>query len=514
MTTTKPKKLVLSVIDGLKPSELERAVDAGRAPILAHLMQHGTYVPACCASFPSVTPVCAASIVTGRRQDEHRIPAMNWYSREESRYVEYGSSFSAARRFGFAQQLLDTVYNMNAQHLSAEAQTVFESLDDRGLRTAGTTYLMFRGRHEHKPSKVKDNPLSLVTSQIMRRTVMGPTELFYADLYASRETGCWSRLGMKGLRDQHTGCVGAYMVEHDLFDFLLFSLPDNDTHSHEAGPHQQIESIEAADRQLERLMAPAGGVQAFLEDHAVIVVADHSHAPVEQTIAFQDTFARFDVLAPNGRNGDRARIALCPSQRSSQLYVLEEDVDVRAPLVQELVETALSTAGVDLAMFLDRRRPAQGVIRGESGTLRFSPAGAGAAGAEGSGDAILVRDPRGERWSIEGDRAVLGGAVQDGVLCTPAYPDALARVWAALTCPTSGDVLLSAAPGWEFPDWGDQHHIGGGSHGSLHATDSLGALVFCGVDPPAARVADGSWSIVDITPMVLEHFAHATATVT
>ena len=65
---------------------------------------------------------------------------------------------------------------------------------------------------------------------------------------------------------------------------------------------------------------------------------------------------------------------------------------------------------------------------------------------------------------------------------SPDYPDALRRVWAALTCATSGDVLLSAGPGWEFPDWGGADHVGGGSHGSLHHSDSLGALAFCGVD--------------------------------
>ena len=45
-------------------------------------------------------------------------------------------------------------------------------------------------------------------------------------------------------------------------------------------------------------------------------------------------------------------------------------------------------------------------------------------------------------------------------------------------------MLLSAAPGWEFPDWGGVDHVGGGSHGSLHRSDSLGALAFCGVEPP------------------------------
>ena len=91
-------KLVLAVIDGLKPSALERAVATGRAPTLALLMERGHYVDDCCAAFPSVTPVCAASIATGTFQDRHHIPSMNWWWREERRYVEYGSSFGAARR--------------------------------------------------------------------------------------------------------------------------------------------------------------------------------------------------------------------------------------------------------------------------------------------------------------------------------------------------------------------------------------------------------------------------------
>jgi hypothetical protein len=113
-------------------------------------------------------------------------------------------------------------------------------------------------------------------------------------------------------------------------------------------------------------------------------------------------------------------------------------------------------------------------------------------------------DPRGASWSVEGSLAVIDGSAQDGRLHTPTYPDALARVWSALTCPTSGEVLLSAAPGYEFIDWGRQAHVGGGSHGSLHASDSLGALVLCGVEPPEREPAQ--WAIRDVAPLILRHF--------
>src|SRR5690242_8321152 len=165
---------------------LERAISNGRAPALARIRRDGCYVDDCVAAFPSVTPVCAATITTGVGPDGHWIPSMNWYSRDEGRYVEYGSSFSASRRFGLVQQLTDTIYNMNATHLPQDVLTVFESLDDLGVRTAGTTYLMYRGRHEHQTSKT--TALTRLASTVFRRPVMGPKELFYADIFASRET--------------------------------------------------------------------------------------------------------------------------------------------------------------------------------------------------------------------------------------------------------------------------------------------------------------------------------------
>jgi hypothetical protein len=468
---------------------LERALAAGRAPSLQAIVERGTYVDSCCAAFPSVTPVCAATIATGVLQDRHRIPSMNWYSREERRYVEYGSSFSASRRFGLVQQLTDTVYNMNLEHLPADVETVFETLDDRGVRTAGTTYLIYRGRHRHEVSR--ETALARMVSTVVRRPVMGPRELFYADVFASRETGCRSQLGLPGIRDQHAGCVGAHLVEHDLFDFLLLSLPDNDTVSHRKGPDGQLASIAGADRQLERLFHAGGGVDAFLDEHAVIVVSDHSHSLVERRIELAAAYDDLDLLAPSGGRHEDAEIALCPAQRSAMVYALVEEG--RGRLVPNLVARAAGLEGVDLVMW--RPAPREGAIVAgpeREGELRFSP----------GGDLL---DERGRRWSVQGSLATIGARVQDGVVRSEDYPDALGRVWAALQCPTSGDVLLSAAPGYEFPDWGGVDHVGGGSHGSLHRSDSDAVLAFCGLEPPP-DLAAGPWSIGDVAALTRAHF--------
>jgi hypothetical protein len=443
------------------------------------------------AAFPSVTPVCAATITTGVGPDQHLIPSMNWYHREEGRYVEYGSSFSASRQFGVLRSLTDTVYRMNAEHLSHDVDTVFESLDDADVRTAGTTYLIYRGRHHHEVSN--ETALArIVTSTLFRRTIDGPLELFYADLYASRKTGCRGQLGMPGIRDQHTGCVGAYLVEHDLFDFMLFSLPDNDAWSHKNGPHAQVTSIAAADRQLERLMHAAGGPDKFLEDHAVIVTSDHSQAPVEERIRLDQAFGEFAVATPSqSRSSQSAEVALSPAQRAAMIYAL--DPDDREDVVERAVKTVKDLDGVDLIMWM---ADGEAVVRRHRRELRFAPGGE-------------LTDCRGERWSVEGDLPALRAEVQDGrFLCTE-YPDALSRIWSALCCPTAGDVLLSAGPGYEFVDWGGADHVGGGSHGSLHRSDSLGALLWCGTGPDS-RDARETWSLRDVAPLIRDHFGLGT----
>ena len=333
-----------------------------------------------------------------------------------------------------------------------------------------------------------ETALTRLASTVFRHAVYGPREFFYADLFASRRTGCRSQLGLPGVRDQHAGCVGAHLVEHDLFDFLLLSLPDNDTHSHKNGPFAQVASLAGADRQLERMMHAAGGPGEFLADHAVIVCSDHSQSQVEDGIDLFRAFDGFSVLpAARTARADDHEIAVCPNSRAAQVYVL--DPERRADLVPRIERTLLALEGVDLVMRRTDHPDGEGVIRGDRGELRFAPRGD-------------LQDLRGGRWSVEGDLGLLELKVEDGRVRSRVYPDALARVWAALRCRTAGEVLASARPGYEFLDWGGAHHVGGGSHGSLHANDSLGSLLCCGVAPPERE----QWALRDIAGLIHDHF--------
>jgi Type I phosphodiesterase / nucleotide pyrophosphatase len=71
-----------------------------------------------------------------------------------------------------------------------------------------------------------------------------------------------------------------------------------------------------------------------------------------------------------------------------------------------------------------------------------------------------------------------------------AHPEGRARMLGALRNPNAGDVLVSAAPGWEFRDLAGRHHAGGGSHGSLTAGDSEVPMLTVGVEGEAERISD------------------------
>src|SRR5215468_12496308 len=107
-----PQKLVLTYVDSLRTDMIERTVAAGRAPTFGALLERGVLVPDCVSSFPSVTPVASAEMVTGLGADRHWISGMNWYHRLERRYVEYGSSLDATRAVGVFRARYGPVHNM------------------------------------------------------------------------------------------------------------------------------------------------------------------------------------------------------------------------------------------------------------------------------------------------------------------------------------------------------------------------------------------------------------------
>ena len=174
-TSVVAQKLILIVIDGLRADTFEQAVTPERTPWLARLAEAGEYRRAI-STFPSLTPVCLSSIATGAHPDVHHIPHLVWYSRKEERLVEYGSSFGAIRKAGITQSLRDSLVEMNARHLSRDARTVFETLEDTGLVTASVNFTCYRGRNRYRstvPGLVSSGGRSEAVLLLLRVPVAG-----------------------------------------------------------------------------------------------------------------------------------------------------------------------------------------------------------------------------------------------------------------------------------------------------------------------------------------------------
>jgi hypothetical protein len=457
-----PKKLVLAVIDGLTPAMLERALGEGRLPTLSFLRESGSYVRGT-TTFPSVTPVCLTSIATGAHPDTHHIPHLVWYHRRERRVVEYGSSFSAVRAAGARRSIRDSVFAMTHEHVSPRALTAFEALDDAGLETAAINFTCYRGRTRH--------PIKLPLRSGRNRwyeAAYGPRRFFFFNLFESDVTGAplAIRSRPEGSVDAYAATIGRWLVTRDGFDFLVFYLPDYDYASHIAGPDAAMQALERADAAVGELVSAAGGPEAFLDRYAIVVCSDHGQMHVDRVASLQDSFD--DLAVFTGRRGtvvDGSDVVVTASNRSGMVYALD------GRRARELAERLDGAAGVDLALFLE---DGEAVARKEGREVRFAP------------------DENG--WAVSGDAGILVG---------DEYPNAYERVWCALGCPNAGEVIVSAAEGWEFEDLGGRHHAGGGSHGSLLAGDSTIPMLAAGFDdPPLPRDA----RITDLAPLALSHF--------
>jgi len=470
------KKLILAVVDGLGPELLDRAIAAGRAPTMAELAAAGERRDDCVSTFPSLTPVCLAALITGEHPAGSHIPGMTWYHRGERRIVEYGSSFAATLAEGTRQMVDDILVNMNLLHLSPRTTTVFEALEDAGLVTAAVNTYVCRGRVRHPITRPMARRIARKAGIV--DAVYGPRRYFLGDLFFTDRTGAPRNFG--GSIDRHGGAVGRWLVTRDGFDFLFFYLYETDAAQHRAG--DVLGAVEGADRGLGLMVEAAGGLERFLDRYAVIVVADHSQSAVVQVA---DASAPLDgaSLFRSSRHSDpdRCELAVTASNRAAMVYRLDRAREGAA----EIAGRMLADPAVELAMYaLDGWM----VVRGEGGEVRFRR-GPGAA------------DERGNRFTVAGDAELLA---------PDTYPNALERIEGVLRCPTAGDVVVSAAPGWEFADSGGSHHSGGGSHGSLRAEDSIVPLITAGFDEPPGL--GGRPSITDLTPLAVRHFGLAVET--
>jgi predicted AlkP superfamily pyrophosphatase or phosphodiesterase len=278
----------------------------------------------------------------------------------------------------------------------------------------------------------------LPTLPWVTKPAYGPKRFFFYSLFESDETGAplAVRNRAAGSVDSYAAAVGRWLVTRDGFDLLAYYLSDFDYASHTHGPAGAEEvALARVDSAILTLFDAAGGGEAFLERYAVVLLSDHGQTPVREVAQLETALARF---------GDD--IVVCASNRAAQVYL----------------RPGARTDAAELARALDREPSVEVTLR------------------------------------LEGEEVVARRDGSDGHADELEHPDAGPRARAALANPNAGELLVSAAEGWEYADIGGRHHAGGGSHGSLVAGDSLVPMLSIGVDAELER-------ITDVTPAALAH---------
>jgi predicted AlkP superfamily pyrophosphatase or phosphodiesterase len=270
----------------------------------------------------------------------------------------------------------------------------------------------------------------LPTLPWVTKPAFGPKRFFFYSLFESDQTGAplAVRNRAAGSVDAYASVVGRWLVTRDGFDFLAYYLSDFDYASHAHGPTGAEDvALARVDAHIGALVDAAGGLDDFLDRYAVILLSDHGQTPVTNVAQLEESLTRY-----------ADSIVVAASNRAGQVYLLP-DAGVNA---------------LQLARALD--------------------------GVESVGMTFRLED----------DRPVARRDGSDCPLEELEHPDAVHRVSAALANPNAGELLISAAEGWEFADLGGRHHAGGGSHGSLIEGDSIVPVLTIGLDTRIERITD------------------------
>jgi hypothetical protein len=491
-------KVLLVVIDAATPRVVIPAIKTGRLPTLQQLAERGALREST-TIFPSITPAATTSIITGHYPAQSGIVGASWYDEARQQVAYYGDDFWVIAREGFKAFLTDFLVGLNGDRLLAP--TLLEQIERAGRTAACLNYLIFKGAHEHTvqiPGLLAMLPL--VSHEVV---VKGPSVLCIGDFVATRTLrgkpledvgGMLHRFGMD---DASTGELLFEVAEDDAFpDFTVAYFADNDYRSHEVGPYEALPVLECVDRALARMFEAAGGIDRMLRDTCIIVTSDHGHCEVladadAATIRLDRALGDMKRAALGQPWADGDEIMICPNMRASQIYLRQ----LTPARLAAVTSRALDDPRVDHVCWATGERAEGGrgyaITSATRGRLDFWKGGGGS----------QASDDAGTLWGWLGDLEVADAAIDDDRLVWGDYPNAFERLANALDAPNSGSVWVTAKPGCEFEVEGGNAHLGGASHGGLHALESASLLLVAG---PGAIALPRDIRSVDLAPLCLE----------
>ena len=477
---------LIFAVDGVNAEVFQQMLQAGELPaIRKYFVDRGLYCPRAVAVVPSVTLPSFTSVVTGRLPGHHGVTGVDWFDRQRVLYRDYC-----------------TISQKNALDGDYTAPTIYEQFPRR------STFSVFLQPHRG------------ATTFIEQRLTGAPTFFFRWYEFLDRLTLLRLGIVLDAARlDRAFPAVTAV--------YLL--APDFAAYCHGVDSPQYRQALRHTDRQIGRVLgdvARAGLLDkvhlALVSDHGMTQAVRHfdvaeflrrqvglklasrqlwESTPPEQRLQY---YQQYQVVS---YGSGRRYVALClrkPIRKDSQIVGMEP-WPIR-PTPQDLERYPSGDGLDDLPSVLAAQEAFEALayaagpnrvrVRTKAGEVEFrQDAGPG-------GEIVyLLRsgtDPLGYKAEVPPD--AMDGAPMDerqwlAATADTDYPDLPAQILAYFRAPRAGDIIVFAAPGWDF----DRSHKAG--HGGVSPADMYVPLLLAGPGVPHSQVHHAR--TVDLMPTLL-----------
>jgi hypothetical protein len=456
-------RAIFLLLDGARADVFEEMLAAGELPNVARYVVEPGGRTTATTVFPSVTGVCYATYMTGCFPRSTNLPGVRWLDRHQ--YARKKMSLSRFRNYtGPGHFMMD-------RDLSPEVTTLFELL---------------------RPSRNIFGTISRGTG--IRRNAFLVRRVPFALGFLA--TGDWSPI------DERTHALLLRAAERRRDRFTFHTTLQVDEHSHHDGPfspraRQGYRAFDRAVGALAQRLRRAGRLDRTL----LCIGSDHGHSEVHEHFDLARFFERRGLRTmyyPKAfQHWFRCEAAVMVGGNSmGHVYLrganwaAEESSDDRLERVPGVIDDLVGEPAVDIVA----RRTARGIeVRSRRGQATVRLAGQ-TVDYEVNGSDPFGYGPLPP--TLREDEALR-------LTQHTAYPDGLVQIAQIFGSARAGDLVVSAAPGYDL-EIGKRAHRSG--HGSLHKDHMR--IPFALSHPFAARPVRS----VDAFPTILELLGEDTPT--
>jgi len=485
---------ILFFVDGVNRGVFDRLLAAGKLPNLQkYFVDRGLYAERCVANVPGVTLPNETSLVTGLFVGRHNITGINWFDRTGPMSRNY-----------------EEVNQKNTLDGDYLAPTIFERLPE------ATTMSLFFQAHRGA-SKFAENALSAVAP-------------FYLGWY-----GFVDRISL--WRFDLVAQAARAQQEFPAFVICYLLSPDMEGYGHGVSSEAYTQALEHTDAQIGRILRDleAAGrlkhtVIALTSDHGMMDVKRHwviekflskemrltvcregwaEDIPFEWRVSYYrrfscvltgsgDRYAAISLRKPRrpAAEAKDGAAALAPnwlarpSAEDLRAYPTRDGqrVDLIARLREAVAVDLLAYRTGPNSVRLVTKKGIAEVARTETGGRRFRLT------------TIEGDDPLGYAATVPA--TILDGSAHDdrewlAATAGSPYPDLIPQIVVYFDAQRAGDILVFAAPGWDFRNQNK------GGHGGLRPEEMFVPLLMAGPGVPHERRTEAVRT-VDVLPTILE----------